>query len=77
MRLNPEFQRNLWLEMTVHRLIAMPLILLLVFGLIYSGSGMYAWQPVAARTSPDTPLRSRRPFALDGAYWSVYPWASV
>ncbi len=29
--MNPEFQRNLLLELTVHRLIAMPLILLLIY----------------------------------------------
>lgn len=36
--MNPEFQRNLWLEMTPHRLLAAPLVLLAVFGLVYMTS---------------------------------------
>lgn len=31
MNLNPEFRRNLWLELSPHRLIAMPVILLAIF----------------------------------------------
>ena len=31
MTLNPEFRRNLWLELSPHRLIAMPMILLAIF----------------------------------------------
>jgi hypothetical protein len=34
MNLNPEFQRNLWLEVTLHRLIGMPLVLAMVFLLV-------------------------------------------
>ncbi|MCK5620806.1 MAG: hypothetical protein KAJ11_00850, partial [Alphaproteobacteria bacterium] len=30
--MNPEFRRNLLLELTLHRLVAMPLILLLLYG---------------------------------------------
>src|SRR5258706_424724 len=33
--MNPEFRRNLWLELTPHRLIAMPLLLVLVLALVY------------------------------------------
>jgi hypothetical protein len=32
---NPEFRRNLWLELTPHRLLAMPLLLGLVLALVY------------------------------------------
>jgi hypothetical protein len=32
---NPEFQRYLWLEMSFHRMVAVPVILLAVFGLAY------------------------------------------
>ena len=31
MRLNPEIQRNLWLEFSLHRLLAMPVVLALIF----------------------------------------------
>ncbi|GEM_PF-1064146 len=37
--MNPEFRRNIWLELTTHRVIAMPLILSLIFGLTISLSG--------------------------------------
>lgn len=37
--MNPEFRRNLWLEMSQHRLIAMPLLLALVFGLAIASDG--------------------------------------
>lgn len=39
MTLNPEFQRNLWLELTPHRRVAMPIILGAVFLLVYLSSG--------------------------------------
>jgi len=35
---NPELRRNLWLELTLHRLLAMPLVLALVLGLVYAAS---------------------------------------
>jgi len=38
MDLNPEFRRNLWLELSVHRLVAMPAILALVLALVYTAS---------------------------------------
>lgn len=37
--LNPEFQRHLWLEFTLHRLIAMPLVLGLIFLGLYLVDG--------------------------------------
>ena len=46
--MNPEFRRNLLLELTLHRLVAMPLILLLLYGaagLVGDGSAM---SPVAS-----------------------------
>jgi hypothetical protein len=33
--LNPELRRNLWLELTPHRLLAMPLLLVLLLALVY------------------------------------------
>lgn len=36
--INPEFQRNVWLEITVHRLLATPIIIGAVFFLIYLSS---------------------------------------
>lgn len=38
MELNPELRRNLWLELTLHRLIAMPVVLVMVFALIHAAS---------------------------------------
>ncbi len=37
--MNPELRRNLWLELTTHRLLAMPAVLLLVFGVIAGNTG--------------------------------------
>ena len=34
--INPELRRNLWLEVTPHRLLAMPLVLLLIFFLVFA-----------------------------------------
>lgn len=39
MTFNPEFQRNLWKEFSMQRIIAMPLILLLIFYINYSNHG--------------------------------------
>jgi len=36
---NPEFRRNLWLELTPQRLIVMPLVLAAIFVVIYLGEG--------------------------------------
>lgn len=35
MRWNPEFQRNIWLELTPHRLISMPIVLGIIFLMTY------------------------------------------
>ncbi len=35
MKWNPEFQRNIWLELTPHRLISMPIVLGIIFLMIY------------------------------------------
>ena len=37
--MNPELRRNLWLELTVHRLMAVPVALGLLFALVYKLSG--------------------------------------
>ena len=36
--MNPEFRRNLWMELTTHRLVAMPAVLVLVLALVYAAS---------------------------------------
>lgn len=38
MEMNPEFRRNLWLELSLHRLVAMPVVLLLVLALVYAAA---------------------------------------
>ena len=43
MNLNPEFRRNLWLELSPHRLIAMPVILLAIFFLTASIEEPGSW----------------------------------
>ncbi len=48
--MNPEFQRNLWLELPTHRLIAMPAVLMLVFLATWLGGGLQALPPVAEIT---------------------------
>lgn len=37
--MNPELRRNLWLELTTHRLLAMPAVLFLVFGVLAANAG--------------------------------------
>lgn len=37
--MNPELRRNLWLELTPHRLLAMPAVLFLLFGLLATQAG--------------------------------------
>ena len=37
--MNPELRRNLWIELTTHRLLAMPAVLLLVFGVLGANAG--------------------------------------
>lgn len=52
MSFNPELRRNLWLELSLHRLIAMPAVLSLVFALTYTLN----------RASPGGPLASAAAF---------------
>lgn len=40
--MNPEFQRNVWLEMTPQRLVAMPVVLLLIYGVAFALNGYQA-----------------------------------
>lgn len=42
--MNPELRRNLWLELTAHRLIAMPGVLLLVFAMFVAAEAPH-WAP--------------------------------
>lgn len=44
--MNPELRRNLWMELTRHRLIGMPTVLLLVFALFATGEAR-DWRPGA------------------------------
>ena len=47
--MNPELRRNLWLELSIHRLIAMPVVLAAVFILTYAlKSGSLALGDAAA-----------------------------
>lgn len=46
--MNPELRRNLWLELSLHRLIAMPGVLALVFGLIYALNRDAPGEPLAS-----------------------------
>jgi hypothetical protein len=47
---NPEFRRNLWLELTPQRLVVMPLVLAAIFAVIYLGeSGVAKWSGDATR----------------------------
>lgn len=45
--MNPELRRNLWLELTLHRLVAGPVALGLVFALVYNLSGPERVGPLA------------------------------
>lgn len=45
--MNPEFQRNLWLELPAHRLVAMPAVLLLVFFGAYMAGGSLSFAGAA------------------------------
>lgn len=63
MTLNPEFRRNLWLELTPHRLIAMPVILFAIFVLSALIEG----------TSKNWGLK---PAAITAFYAIVYLWGT-
>ena len=41
--MNPELRRNLWLELTTHRLVAMPAVLFLVF-VLFASRNLADWQ---------------------------------
>ena len=47
---NPEFRRNLWLELTPQRLVVMPLVLAAIFVVVYLGEeGIAKWSGDASR----------------------------
>jgi hypothetical protein len=86
--LNPEFRRNLWLELTTHRLVAMPALLLLVLALVYAASeqplesvaaasawiaaGLGLW---GARNTADAVMEEVRGRTWDGQRMSaIGPW---
>jgi hypothetical protein len=52
MKINPEFQRNVWLELTPHRVVSMPVVLVAVFFLVYLIAGDHYPEPlrIAAMT---------------------------
>lgn len=89
MDLNPEFRRNLWLELSVHRMIAMPALLVLVLALVYTASerplesvavwsawiagGLGLW---GARNAADAVMEEVRGRTWDGQRMSaIGPWA--
>ncbi|MCP4043086.1 MAG: hypothetical protein GY731_14215 [Gammaproteobacteria bacterium] len=45
--MNPEFLRNLWLELSPHRLAAMPLVLFMIFGFVYVSDSIWAGDSLA------------------------------
>ena len=61
MTLNPEFRRNLWIELRLHRLLAMPIMVGLV---------------AALTLSLDESYEILRYIALAGFYGVVYIWGS-
>ena len=89
--LNPEFRRNLWLELTPHRLLAMPLLLGLVLALVYLLSGVDKRESVAgwaamiaagllliwgARSAGDSVFEEVRARTWDAQRMSaIGPWA--
>lgn len=86
--MNPEFRRNLLLELSVHRLIAMPALLLMVFALanLVGGPGGVAWWAKAvtigllvfwgSRLSADSVLGEVSARTWDGQRMSALgPWA--
>jgi hypothetical protein len=89
MDLNPEFRRNLWLELSVHRMVAMPALLVLVLALVYTASerpletvaiwcawiagGLGIW---GARNAADAVMEEVRGRTWDGQRMSaIGPWA--
>ncbi|OOZ38298.1 hypothetical protein BOW53_16025 [Solemya pervernicosa gill symbiont] len=44
MNINPELKRNAWLELSAHRMLAMPAILALIFNLAYLTAGNDFWK---------------------------------
>ena len=48
--MNPELRRNLWLELTTHRLVAMPTVLFLVF-VLFASRNLSDWQGVVFSTA--------------------------
>ena len=48
--MNPELRRNLWLELTTHRLVAMPLVLFLVF-VLFASRNVSDWQGAVFSTA--------------------------
>ena len=50
-RLNPELRRNLWLELSLHRLVAAPLVIALCAALIAAASKRDALENLAGAAS--------------------------
>jgi hypothetical protein len=48
--MNPELRRNFWLELTTHRLVAMPGVLILLFGLFIATDASH-WAPILFSTA--------------------------
>ncbi len=88
--MNPELRRNLWLELTPHRLIALPVALVLIFGLVYKLSELDPSSPLSVTAvslfiafalwggvqSGDSVLGEVRARTWDGQRMSaIEPWA--
>jgi hypothetical protein len=89
--MNPEFRRNLWLELSLHRLVAMPAVLFLVLALVYSAASSDKLDSVAmtaagiaaallgiwgTRCTSDCVMEEVRARTWDGQRMSaIGPWA--
>ena len=89
--MNPEFRRNLWLELSLHRLVAMPAVLVLVLALVYAAAETdkldsvattSAWIAAAllgvwgTRCASDCVMEEVRARTWDGQRMSaIGPWA--
>jgi hypothetical protein len=89
--MNPEFRRNLWLELSLHRLVAMPAVMLLVLALVYSAASGNKLDSVAmtaagiaaallgiwgTRCASDCVMEEVRARTWDGQRMSaIGPWA--
>ncbi len=73
--MNPELRRNLWLELSTHRLIAMPVVLTAVFILTYafkSGSLALGDAEAASAVAHVAPATFSVTSTVAFALWAVF-----